>query len=525
MKTLISLSRFSVVTFSRFYTVNPLHAWIVIISLALSPALGVVVSAMPGVALIWVLDGFEPVSLVLLIVGYSLFWLLSRGLTYLVYPLYGALEQAAQTEIALEALNHTYCSSRPARARQDDGELAYAIDGHMSAFREVLGTLLLAFLPAVSVLASGAIALSLVGGWPVGILYVLSLVLFIVLSMPLIRRHQQVQGAFYASALKNFGVLSNYVAYWREVAIFGLHGQTRRNYQKSRIVVEKAGVQSYRATRNLYLGQILFLALLLAVLMGVYAALNKGQEMDMVISGLVALIGVALYSIQTVQDIGFGLSSLGVAMAKQEEASRAVQGNGVQLGQEAIEIGQLRQLIATRRRGIIWLCGESGSGKTSLLEALLGFRAVADAEVVPLDTFSTVRYLPQSTNLIFDTAYQVIQADRALPGEDIDRMLRELGLPDFTRAGRRSSDAVAGEGNALSGGEARRVALVRTLLGPQDSLVVLDEPTTGIGSGHRAAVWQQIRQIAEYNLVVVVTHDADAPTESSDTYLQVGQVP
>ncbi len=197
----------------------------------------------------------------------------------------------------------------------------------------------------------------------------------------------------------------------------------------------------------------------------------------------------------------------------------------MQLGQEAIEIGQLRQLIATRRRGIIWLCGESGSGKTSLLEALLGFRTVADAEVVPLDTFSTVRYLPQSTNLIFDTAYQVIQADRALPGEDIDRMLRELGLPDFTRAGRRSSDAVAGEGNALSGGEARRVALVRTLRGPQDSLVVLDEPTTGIGSGHRAAVWQQIRQIAEYNLVVVVTHDADAPTESSDTYLQVGQVP
>lgn len=288
-------------------------------------------------------------------------------------------------------------------------------------------------------------------------------------------------------ALKNFGVLSNYVAYWREVTIFGLHGQTRRNYQKSRIAVEKAGAQSYRATRNLYLGQALFLALLLAVLMGVYAALNKGQEMDMVISGLVALIGVALYSIQTVQDIGFGLSSLGVAMAKQEEASRAVQGKGVQLGQEAIEIGQLRQLIATRRRGIIWLCGESGSGKTSLLEALLGFRAVADAEVVPLDTFSTVRYLPQSTNLIFDTAHQVIQADRAL--------------------------------------EARRVALVRTLLGPQDSLVVLDEPTTGIGSGHRAAVWQQIRQIAEYNLVVVVTHDADAPTESSDTYLQVGQVP
>lgn len=304
MKTLISLSRFSVVTFSRFYTVNPLHAWIVIISLVLSPALGVVVSAMPGVALIWVLDGFEPVSLVLLIVGYSMLWLLSRGLTYLVYPLYGALEQAAQTEIALEALNHTYCSSRPARARQDDGELAYAIDGHMSAFREVLGTLLLAFLPAVSVLVSGAIALSFVGGWPVGILYVLSLVLFIVLSMPLIKRHQQVQGAFYASALKNFGVLSNYVAYWREVTIFGLHGQTRRNYQKSRIAVEKAGVQSYRATRNLYLGQALFLALLLAVLMGVYAALNKGQEMDMVISGLVALIGVALYSIQTVQDIG-----------------------------------------------------------------------------------------------------------------------------------------------------------------------------------------------------------------------------
>lgn len=247
----------------------------------------------------------------------------------------------------------------------------------------------------------------------------------------------------------------------------------------------------------------------------------------MVISGLVALIGVALYSIQTVQDIGFGLSSLGVAMAKQEEASRAVQGNGVQLGQEAIEIGQLRQLIATRRRGIIWLCGESGSGKTSLLEALPGFRtvAVADAEAVPLDTFSTVRYLPQSTNLIFDTAYQVIQADRALPGEDIDRMLRELGLPDFTRGSRRFGDAIAGEGNALSGGEARRVALVRTLLGPQDSLVVLDEPTTGIGSGHRAAVWQQIRQIAEYNLVVVVTHDADAPTEPSDTYLQVGQVP
>lgn len=64
-----------------------------------------------------------------------------------------------------------------------------------------------------------------------------------------------------------------------------------------------------------------------------------------------------------------------------------------------------------------------------------------------------------------------------------------------------------------SRGMRQRLALARALL-PGPELVLLDEPTTGLDAASREVLWELIGALrAEGRIVVVITHDLDAPPE------------
>ncbi len=164
------------------------------------------------------------------------------------------------------------------------------------------------------------------------------------------------------------------------------------------------------------------------------------------------------------------------------------------------------------------LVGESGSGKTTLMRAILGLQrvtsgAIAISSIAPdasrkerARTVQAIFQDPGSSLSPRRTIGQSIDEVGELLGEARDAlrarmtaMLRRMGLPLA------SADKYPYQ---LSGGQARRVALLRALL-VRPRILIADEPTAGLDvsvQGDLLNLLQELRQ--EHGLtLIVVSHN------------------
>jgi len=140
------------------------------------------------------------------------------------------------------------------------------------------------------------------------------------------------------------------------------------------------------------------------------------------------------------------------------------------------------------------LVGRNGSGKSTLLKIAAGI-VQPDKGERALQQGVTLRYLPQEPDFRgFNTVLAYVEAGLA-PGDDVHRartLLSHLGLSGEEDPAR------------LSGGEARRAALARTLA-PSPDILLLDEPTNHLDLP--AIEWLE-RELAGMNsALVLISHD------------------
>lgn len=149
---------------------------------------------------------------------------------------------------------------------------------------------------------------------------------------------------------------------------------------------------------------------------------------------------------------------------------------------------------------VLAVLGPSGSGKTTLLRLLAGLLPPEEGQVE--GGFRV--YLPQSPLLlrrsVLENAAFGLRLHGVPKGEAHRRaraMLERVGL------GPRAHQAA----HTLSGGEAVRLALARTLL-VDPEVLLLDEPTASLDPSHVARVEDLLREAArEGRGVVLATHD------------------
>ncbi|UIJ72908.1 ABC-F family ATP-binding cassette domain-containing protein [Aurantimonas sp. HBX-1] len=142
----------------------------------------------------------------------------------------------------------------------------------------------------------------------------------------------------------------------------------------------------------------------------------------------------------------------------------------------------------------IALVGRNGSGKSTLLKIAAG-QVEADGGEVFLKPGTTLRYLPQEPDFgDFQTVEAYVTSGLG-PSDDPHRVtmcLDALGLsPDMRPVN-------------LSGGEARRAALARTLA-PEPDVILLDEPTNHLDLPTIEWLEGELRQMK--SAVVVISHD------------------
>jgi len=170
------------------------------------------------------------------------------------------------------------------------------------------------------------------------------------------------------------------------------------------------------------------------------------------------------------------------------------------------------------------IIGANGGGKTSLVRSLLGQMPHTGRIAIHWHDNRVIGYVPQT--LDFDKTLPVTVDD--FMALTCQRRPVFLGM---SRAHRRQVGDVlermglGGKGHyklgTLSGGERQRVLFAQALI-PEPSLLVLDEPMTGLDLGGRAILERSIAEFARAGGTVVwINHDIVQVSALADTLTYV----
>ncbi|XP_013859205.1 multidrug resistance-associated protein 5 [Austrofundulus limnaeus] len=173
--------------------------------------------------------------------------------------------------------------------------------------------------------------------------------------------------------------------------------------------------------------------------------------------------------------------------------------------------------LRIKRGSLVGICGGVGSGKSSLLSALLGQMTLVEGKVAVSGGFAYVSQhawiLNDSLreNILFGNAYDSDKYNAVLEACCLLQDLAELPYGDMTEIGERGAN--------LSGGQRQRVSLARALYSERPVLL-LDDPLSAVDACVGSHIFNRaIRGAAKGKTVLFVTHQLQFLPECDDVIL------
>jgi ABC-2 type transport system ATP-binding protein len=175
------------------------------------------------------------------------------------------------------------------------------------------------------------------------------------------------------------------------------------------------------------------------------------------------------------------------------------------------ERAALRQVSLEARPGeLLAVLGPNGAGKTTLLSILAGITRPDSGRIARSN--GQVGWVPQQTGLYRRlTVEENLRLFGHMEGvadveATVDRMLEQTSLED------RRHDQVS----SLSGGNQQRINIAIGLLG-DPSVLLLDEPSSGLDPSQRVRLWQFVSGLAEAGTTVIYsTHQIEEASHYGD---------
>lgn len=240
------------------------------------------------------------------------------------------------------------------------------------------------------------------------------------------------------------------------------------------------------------------------------------------VSSLMSLIPVIAKGVESVNSIGEVLLEEDIECNDGKEALDRVEGEfdfkNVRFAYNNTDKPVLHELNLHVDKGeMIALVGESGAGKSTILNLVIGFNFATDGAVTidghdmrDIDLRSYRKHLavvPQTSILFSGTirdniTYGIDDVDEDTLNKVVDAAnLRDLidSLPD-------GLDTVVGEhGGKLSGGQRQRVSIARALM-RNPKVIVLDEATSALDSISEKLIQEALNNLTKDRTTFIVAH-------------------
>lgn len=164
----------------------------------------------------------------------------------------------------------------------------------------------------------------------------------------------------------------------------------------------------------------------------------------------------------------------------------------------------------------IGIIGQTGAGKTTFLRLLTGLDQVSSGSIFldgheistlhPVEVRQNIGVMPQEPFLFSGTLKENIELSAPISKEKMSQVIKLTGLEDLVKkSGQGDSLQVGERGSNLSVGQRHLVALARAILN-DPSIIILDEPTTGLDVGLEKTLITHMKQILKNKTLIVITH-------------------
>ncbi|MBO4615101.1 MAG: ABC transporter ATP-binding protein [Bacteroidales bacterium] len=173
--------------------------------------------------------------------------------------------------------------------------------------------------------------------------------------------------------------------------------------------------------------------------------------------------------------------------------------------------------LTIKKGQTIALVGQSGSGKSTIVDLIPRFYDVTDGEI--LIDGKNIRdyklkqlrdlmgYVNQVPILFNDTIYNNITlGQEGISKEDVERAAKIANAYDFIMETEKGFDTNIGDGGCkLSGGQRQRISIARALL-KNPPILILDEATSALDTESERLVQEAIEQLMKNRTSIVVAH-------------------
>lgn len=167
------------------------------------------------------------------------------------------------------------------------------------------------------------------------------------------------------------------------------------------------------------------------------------------------------------------------------------------------------------KEGVNLIDGKSGVGKSTLLKILLGLIKSSSGEVTIYsreDVLNLYAYSGQSNKLFNLSVIENLIYPKTVDHlSSLERMKLENLLKEFGFRKSILNKDIAKEGENLSGGERKRLSILRALIYPS-KVVVLDEPFANLDSKNIEIIAQKIQDLSKNRIVIIVSHETSFPS-------------
>ena len=174
--------------------------------------------------------------------------------------------------------------------------------------------------------------------------------------------------------------------------------------------------------------------------------------------------------------------------------------------------------IEFEKNKIIGLIGESGSGKSSLMNVICGLIPVSSGKILFNEKknniqFPLIGYVPQDTQIFDDTIWNNVTFFSEKNEKNMKKFiyaLKKVNLLDLLKTSKKDNykeDLILGErGSKISGGQMQRVGIARAIfIDPE--IYIFDEITSSLDQKNANDIINRIKLLKKEKIIIVISHN------------------